>query len=397
MAAVIARPLSVLFIFGTRPEAIKLAPVIARMRQKPDEFKTTVAVTAQHREMLDQVLSLMKIRPDFDLGLMRPGQSLAGITSGALLGCERIVRRVRPHIVLVQGDTSTTLAGALAAFYQHVPVGHVEAGLRTFDMQNPFPEEGNRRMVGLLANWHFAATAWAAGNLRAEGVPNTRIFITGNPVVDALRSVLDPDFDPRQLGVRLRSKLAPVVVTAHRRESFGRPLEEICRALNHLARRHPERDFIFPVHRNPTVRRTVRQILKSPPTNLHCLAPLPYPAFINLLSRAAVVLTDSGGIQEEAPALGVPALVLRKVTERPEALRAGARLVPPGQQAIIRALGAHLRGTNQRGRPGTCPFGDGRAAERITQAVAWACGLRKQRPRSYKPPICDSAAKPPEK
>lgn len=384
MARVSVRPLHVLFIFGTRPEAIKLAPVITRMRQQPDAFRTTVAVTGQHREMLDQVLSLMKIRPDHDLGLMRAGQSLAGITSGALSGCERIVRRVRPNLVLVQGDTATTLAGALAGFYQHVPVGHVEAGLRTFDLQNPFPEEGNRRMVGLLADWHFAATPGAADNLLNEGVSRKRIFITGNPVVDALQSVLDPDFDPKQLGLKLRSALSPVIVTAHRRESFGRPLEEICRALKVLARRHPERDFIFPVHRNPTVRRAVRKVIPAPPGNLHCVAPLPYRAFVNLMSRAAVILTDSGGIQEEAPALGVPALILRQVTERPEALRAGAKLVRPVQQTIVRALGPYLRAGKRRKAPGTCPFGDGRAAERILQAIHWAWGRRPQRPRAFR-------------
>lgn len=377
MVDVSAKPLTVLCIFGTRPEAIKLAPVIRRLHAEPRRFKTVVAVTGQHREMLDQVLKLMDLRPDADLDLMRPGQTLSALTASALAGCSRLVRRYRPDLVLVQGDTSTTLAGSLAAFYQGVAVGHVEAGLRTYRLDNPFPEEANRRMVSLLAAWHFAATPWAAGNLRAEGVPASRIFVTGNPVVDALRSVQGHQY----LAARER-----VVVTAHRRENFGRPLAAICRALLLLARRHPRQEFVFPVHRNPMVRRTVRAVLRRPPANLKLVPPLPYADFIRLLSQARLVVTDSGGIQEEAPVFGVPALVLRRVTERPEALQAGARLLPLETEAIVRAVSAHLRRPLAAcRRPGACPFGDGRAAERIVAAIAWIGGMRKHRPRPFKP------------
>lgn len=369
-------PLTVLCIFGTRPEAIKLAPVIRRLRAEPRRFKTVVAVTGQHREMLDQVLRFMDLRPDADLDLMRTGQTLPALAASALEGCARLVRRFRPGLVLVQGDTSTTLAGALAAFYQGVAVGHVEAGLRTYCLDNPFPEEANRRMVSLLATWHFAATPWAAGNLLSEGVPAGRIFVTGNPVVDALRSVQTrPTPAPRGL----------VVVTAHRRENFGRPLAAVCRALRVLARRHPEEEFVFPVHRNPAVRRAVRAELRQPPANLKLVPPLPYAEFIRLLSQARLVVTDSGGIQEEAPVFGVPAFVLRRVTERPEALQAGARLLPLEQDAIVRAVSGYLRRPSARRRR-ACPFGDGRAAERIVDAIAWIGGMKKRRPRPFRPP-----------
>jgi len=379
------QPIQVMFLFGTRPEAIKLAPVITRLRQQPELFQTTVVVTAQHREMLDQVLEVMHITPDIDLNLMQPQQSLAGLTADVLRGCERILDRFQPDLVLVQGDTATTLAATLASFYQRVPVGHIEAGLRTYDHANPFPEEVNRQIVSVMAEWHFAATVLARQNLLAEGIPRTRIFITGNPVVDALYSVLETDFDFLQYGLSFDPyQQRNVVVTAHRRENFGKPLIEICRALKTLARRFSTVAFVFPIHRNPLVRKTVKTLLKDAPENLHCLSPLPYKPFINLLAQAELVLTDSGGIQEEAPALGVPALVLRKVTERPEALTVGARLIPLGRDAIIQTVSRRLeRGFKQCKRK-VCPFGDGRAAERIARAIAWMFGQQKQRPGNFK-------------
>ncbi|MEW6516356.1 MAG: UDP-N-acetylglucosamine 2-epimerase (non-hydrolyzing) [candidate division FCPU426 bacterium] len=368
----------VLSIFGTRPEAIKLAPVIRRLQADPRRFDTVVAVTAQHREMLDQVLRLMGIRPQIDLDLMRAEQSLPTLTAAALAGCGRALAATKPDLVLVQGDTSSTLAGALAAFYQGVAVGHVEAGLRTYRMDNPFPEEANRRMVSLLATWHFAATPWAAKNLASEGVPSSRVFVTGNPVVDALHSVQGRErWAAREL----------VVVTAHRRENFGRPLAEICRAVLELARLHPRQEFVFPVHRNPNVRRTVRAVLRRPPANLKLVPPQPYADFIRLLAQARLVLTDSGGIQEEAPVFGVPALVVRRVTERPEALQAGARLLPLDREAIVKAAAAELRRPlASRRRTTACPFGDGRAAERIVAAIEWIGGWRKQPPPPFRPP-----------
>ncbi len=372
-------------VFGTRPEAIKMAPVIKRLKTEPKTFRTIVAVTAQHREMLDQVLQALQIIPDIDLGLMRPGQTLAGLTAQALSRLEGIVKRVKPDLVMVQGDTSTTLAGALAAFYQRVAVGHIEAGLRSFDPANPFPEEANRRMVSMIADWHFAATRRAGQNLLNEGIRKERIFVTGNPVVDVMQEACDPDFEIRDY-LRLDPALASyIVITAHRRESFGRPLREICRAVAELAKKNPAMGFIFSIHRNPMVHRTVHEILRRIPKNLYLVAPLSYEVFINILARSRLALTDSGGIQEEASALGVKTLILRRVTERPEALEAGARLVPLSRKAIVDAVSKELRTPLKKGRRFLCPFGDGHAAERIAQAVAWAWGRRSNRPRPFVP------------
>jgi len=372
-------------VFGTRPEAIKMAPVIKRLKAEPKIFRTIVAVTAQHREMLDQVLQTLQIIPDMDLGLMRPGQTLAGLTAQALSRLESVLHRVKPDMVMVQGDTSTTLAAALAAFYQGKAVGHIEAGLRSFDLANPFPEEANRRMVSMIADWHFAATPRAGRNLLNEGIRQERIFVTGNPVVDIMQEVFNPDFaikDYLSLDPALTSH---VVITAHRRESFGQPLIEICSAVAELAEKFPATGFVFSIHRNPRVRCTVYKILKRIPGNLYLVAPLTYEVFINILARSRLALTDSGGIQEEASALGVKTLILRRVTERPEALEAGARLVPLSQKAIVSAVSKELRLPRVKGKRVLCPFGDGHAADRIAQAVAWAWGRRSRRPRPFIP------------
>ncbi len=380
------KPIQVALLFGTRPEAIKLAPVIACLQQAPKQFRATVVVTAQHREMLDQVLDLMRIVPDLDLNLMRPKQTLAGLTAAALRGCEKVLEQCSPDLVVVQGDTATTLAGTMAAFYQKIPVGHVEAGLRTYDHANPFPEEVNRRMVSIMTDWHFAATAHAYHNLLAEGIERSRIFITGNPVVDALDSVLRQDLSGTIAGLGLDpGHERVVVVTAHRRENFGRPLIEICRALYTLARRFPQVHFVFPIHRNPQVRKIVQTLFRGAPGNLHRIAPMAYQPFIQLLSQAELVLTDSGGIQEEAPALGVPVLILREITERPEALAVGARLLPLAQDKIIHAVSKQLLQGPRHLQRRACPFGDGKAAERIVRAIAWIFGRRQQRPRPFRP------------
>jgi UDP-N-acetylglucosamine 2-epimerase (non-hydrolysing) len=370
-------------VLGTRPEVIKLAPVVAQLRSGPDPFRVTVIATGQHREMLDQALAATGLAADRDLDLMRPGQTLSGLLAAALIGLDRELKRARPDGLLVQGDTTSALAGALAAFHLRVPVAHVEAGLRSHDPADPFPEEANRRLISGLAAWHFAPTPLAARNLRAEGVNAARIAVTGNPVVDALRTLAGtgplaaaPAWGP---GERRR-----VLVTAHRRESFGRPLREICAAVLALARRFPDAQFVLPVHPNPEVRRAVRAVLRRVPANLRRVPPLPYGAFIRLLAGAALAITDSGGVQEEATALNVPCLVLRRVTERPEALAAGARLVPPEARAIAAAAGRVLAagaGTRPR-RP--CPFGDGRAAARIAGTLAWVYGLRRRRPKDWK-------------
>jgi UDP-N-acetylglucosamine 2-epimerase (non-hydrolysing) len=368
---------TILFLFGTRPEAVKLGPVILAVRKMRD-FQVRIAVTGQHREMLDQVLTVMGLVPDADLDLMRPGQSPSGILAAAVQGLEKPLEQFHPDMVLVQGDTTTTLASALAAFYGKIPVGHVEAGLRTHDLENPFPEEANRKMVSAIAAWHFAATPLGRENLVREGVPGRRIFVTGNPVVDAVRWVL-----PANLPVS-RGPRSGVLITAHRRENFGRPLEHICRAVAVLARRFPEMEFVFPVHPNPAVQRTVRAVFQPCPANLHLLKPLPYPDFIRRLASCRLVLTDSGGVQEEAPAVGSRVIILRQVTERPEALANGACLVAPEQAAIVR-MATRLLAAPREQQTFACPFGDGRAGERIAQALAWIFDNRKQKPKPFVP------------
>jgi len=362
----------VMFCFGTRPEAIKLAPVIHELARQRGEFQPVVLVTAQHRRMLDQVLRAFDIRPDHDLDLMRPGQSLAAVTVGVLRGVERVLRRARPDMVMVQGDTTSALAAALTAFYQRIPVGHVEAGLRTSDKYSPYPEEMNRRLVSSLADLHFAPTRAARDNLLREGVPRGRIKVTGNTVVDALKAIR------RSMAlwrVSALDKIAPgqrvILVTAHRRESFGTGFERICEALRTIVERNPDVEVVYPVHLNPNVRRPVRALLDRTP-RVHLIKPLEYLPFVRLMERAYLILTDSGGIQEEAPALGKPVLVMRDVTERPEAVAAGtARLVGTDIDLIVSATERLLRSPAAYRRMARArnPFGDGRAATRIAAAL----------------------------
>lgn len=359
----------ILTIFGTRPEAIKLAPVILEVQKHLDRFESLVCVTAQHREMLDQVLEWFQIVPHYDLNLMRPNQGLAEFASLALRAASDLLKEVRPDVVLVQGDTTTAMIAALSAFYQRIPVGHVEAGLRTRDRYNPFPEEINRRIAGALTTFHFAPTAQAADALRAEQVPEENIFITGNTVVDALlmtvqRPVnLDLDFslDGRRL----------ILVTAHRRESFGAPFESLCSALRDIAERNAEVEIVYPVHLNPNVRDPVMRILADHP-RIHLLNPLRYEQFVHLMAMAHFILTDSGGIQEEAPVLGKPVLIMRETTERPEAIEAGtARLVGTDRERIVAEAERLLHNEEEyrtMAHAGS-PFGDGRAAERIANIL----------------------------
>jgi len=362
----------VMFCFGTRPEAIKLAPVIQELTRHSRELEPVVLVTGQHRHMLDQVLRVFNIKPDYDLDLMKPCQSLADVTAKVLLGVELLLRRVRPDIVIVQGDTTSAFAAALAAFYQQVPVGHVEAGLRTGNTDSPFPEEMNRRLISGIADLHFAPTQAAKRNLLAEGVTRSRIHVTGNTVVDALKAtrvskaecslpVLD-DIAPRQ---------RVVLVTAHRRESFGKGFEHICRALRALVARNADIDIVYPVHLNPSVRKPVRSILGGV-ARVHLIEPLEYLPFVRLMERSYLILTDSGGIQEEAPALGKPVLVMRDVTERPEAVEAGtAKLVGTDPEAIL-SWAEKLLHSGSAYRKMACahnPFGDGRASARIAAAL----------------------------
>ena len=354
----------VLAVYGTRPEAIKMAPVIAALRERPERFDVQVCATGQHREMLDQVQQLFGLVPDLDLGLMQPDQTLNGLAAAALAALDRVLVEQRPDWLLVQGDTTTAMAAALAAFHRGVKVGHVEAGLRTGDLQRPFPEEANRRIVDLVADALFAPTARAAAVLRAEGSDPARVFLVGNTVIDALRSLPEAAAPPPER--------AEVLITVHRRESFGAPLAGIFAALRQLALEFPEVLWVYPVHRNPNVRGPARELLGGLP-NLELHDPFDYRELVRRLARCRLVLTDSGGIQEEAPSFGKPALVLRDTTERPEGVEAGvARLVGTDPARIVAAAAELLR----PGAPYAAmaravnPYGDGRAAGRIAAVLA---------------------------
>ena len=364
----------ILFIFGTRPEAIKLCPVILHLRTQPERFDVRVCVTAQHRDMLDQVLLAFEITPDYDLNLMLPGQTLFQSTSRILSGLETVLETEKPDMVLVQGDTTTTLCGALAAFYKNVAVGHVEAGLRTGDMRQPFPEEMNRALTGRLATLHFASTTNAAENLRREGVAPESIHVTGNTGIDAVLFVRD-GLDQGRLKGRAWPEINPakrlIVVTAHRRESFGPGFERICSALAELSLRD-DVQIVYPVHPNPNVQDPVNRILQNKP-NVLLIEPLSYVPFIDLMRRAWFIITDSGGIQEEAPSLGKPVLVLREKTERPEAVEAGTvRLAGTCRETILREAVRLLDDRELYAAMARVhnPYGDGRASARISALIA---------------------------
>lgn len=382
-------PLKVLTVFGTRPEAIKMAPVVKELNRYPEEFNCQVAVTAQHREMLDQVLQLFQIQPGYDLDIMRPRQTLEEVTTRALNGLSGVLKTSRPDVVLVHGDTTTTFVAALAAFYQQIPVGHVEAGLRTGDRYAPFPEEMNRRLAGALADIHFAPTVTARDNLLREGVPAEHIYVTGNTVIDALKATVRPGYcfsDPRLQELDME-RWRVVLVTAHRRENWGEPMREIFSALRDLVKRYSDIAVVFPVHYNPRVRELAGEILGNR-ERIYLIDPLDYEPFVNLMARSYLVLTDSGGLQEEAPALGKPVLVLREVTERPEAVAAGTvRLVGTGYHEILAAAGELLedRQAYLRMAHAVNPYGDGQASRRIRGALRHYFGLTIARPQEFTP------------
>jgi len=368
----------VLTIFGTRPEAIKLAPVIKKL-ESSEGFKSDVCITAQHREMLDQVLEMFKIRADYDLNIMEDDQDLFKVTTKALSRLKRVIKKSKPHLVLVQGDTTTSFIAALAAFYLKIPVGHIEAGLRTYNKYAPFPEEVNRRITSVIADLNFAPTDWAKNNLLREGISEDRIFVTGNTVVDALRHTTGLIKRPGiNAGLRERFDFLGtdkrlILITGHRRESFGKGFMNICRAVKKLAETFTDHDFVYPVHLNPNVRKPVKEILdKGRLPNVHLIGPLEYLPFVYLMKKAYCILTDSGGIQEEAISFNKPVLVMRDITERPEGVEAGAvKLVGNRETAIFGECKAILL---NRSRYDTMagkrnPYGDGKAADKIVKII----------------------------
>jgi len=373
--------LKILSVFGTRPEAIKMAPVIAELQKFPEVFKSQVCVTAQHRQMLDQVLNLFDIRPDFDLDIMKPGQDLFDVTCNVLQGLKRVFAEVQPDLVLVHGDTTTTMAASIASYYSRIRVGHVEAGLRTHDKYAPFPEEINRRVTGVVADLHFAPTMAARENLLREGVADEQICVTGNTVVDALLSVSNWLTETEELRTQVEAQfsfLDPrkrlILVTGHRRENFGEGFESICRALATIAKLHLDVEILYPVHLNPNVQEPVKRILGDGQLpNVHLIQPVDYLPFVYLMNRSYLIITDSGGVQEEAPSLGKPVLVMRDITERPEAVLAGTvRLVGTDCERIVAEASELLGNETAYSTMGLAhnPYGDGEAARRIVSRLA---------------------------
>lgn len=380
-------PSRIALVFGTRPEAVKLAPVYEELRRRPDKFEVEVIVTAQHREMLDQMLDAFDITPNVDLDIMQPEQTLADVTARALTLLQKAIAQMAPDMVVVQGDTCTTFSAALAAYYEKVPVAHVEAGLRTNDKYSPFPEEVYRRLTSGLADIHFAATHRARHNLLGEGVAPDAIFVTGNPVVDALYAVLERGGGLAGSDLRwvedIEGRLC--LLTAHRRESLGVPLTRVFMAVKQLVQEFGDLNVVFPVHRNPKVRKAAEEILGGVERVALC-DPVDYLTFVPLMARADIIITDSGGVQEEAPALGVPVIVVRETTERPEGVEAGvAKLVGTQTEAIVAEVSRLLNNPTEYRRMASigCPYGDGRAAGRICDALEHHFGMRDSRPADF--------------
>ena len=377
--------LKVFTVFGTRPEAIKMAPLIYELKSRPS-IDCKVCVTAQHREMLDMVMNLFELKPDFDLNIMTERQTLAGITTKALTGLEEVFRQEKPDLVLVHGDTSTTFAGSLAAYYNQIKVGHVEAGLRTYDKYFPFPEEMNRRLTGAIADLHFSPTKNNRANLINEGINPDSIFVTGNTVIDAFKTTIKRDFSftgtPLE-GIDMDKKF--ILMTAHRRENLGVPLENICKAVARLVRDFPDIEVIYPVHLNPAVRETANAILGNIP-RVHLVDPLDVDVLHNAMAKAYLILTDSGGLQEEAPALGKPVLVLRGETERPEAAEAGTVKIAGTEEDIIYSLASQLLTDEEEYHKMSVavnPYGDGNASRRIADAILYHFGITSVRPAEW--------------
>ncbi len=380
---------TVMLVFGTRPEAIKMAPLVKAFQVASDSFRTLVCVTGQHREMLDQVLHIFDIQPDYDLNIMKSGQDLYDVTSRVLLGLREVLKEARPDVVLVHGDTTTSTAAALAAFYAQIPVGHVEAGLRTHNIYSPWPEEMNRQLTGRMATWHFAPTPLSRQNLLAENVAEAQITVTGNTVIDALYWVVDKIKHDASLSQQLDAELQRagydverlsggrklVLITGHRRENFGDGFIHMCTAIKDLTQRYPQVDFVYPMHLNPNVRRPIHEVFGQDLSglgNMFFIEPLEYLSFVHLMEKSHIVLTDSGGIQEEAPGLGKPVLVMRDTTERPEALTAGTvKLVGTDYDKIVSAVSTLLddEAAYQTMSRAVNPYGDGKACGRIVETL----------------------------
>ena len=382
-----ARKIKVMTVFGTRPEAIKMAPVVLELAKHPDRIVPVVTVTAQHRDMLDQVLNLFAIKPDHDLDIMAAGQTLFDITSRAMMGLDKVLQEEKPDIVLVHGDTTTTFAGALASYYHQTAVGHVEAGLRTYNKYSPFPEEMNRKLTGSIADLHFAPTETSEKNLLGESVDAEKIFVTGNTVIDALHKTVDDDFQfENEMLQKIDFKHKKVIlVTTHRRENLGEPMRQVYKALRRLIEEFENVEIVFPVHKNPKVREVVYQELGELP-GVHLIDPLDYEPCANLMHKSYLILTDSGGVQEEAPALGKPVLVLRDTTERPEAVAAGTvKLIGTDEDVVYREARQLLTDQAEYNLMSEAcnPYGDGMASQRIVQAILYHYGLADEKPQPF--------------
>ncbi len=378
--------LKVMTVFGTRPEAIKMCPLVLELK-KHENIIPVVCVTAQHRQMLDQVLEIFGVKPDYDLDIMKNRQTLAGITTRVLAGMEDVLKKEQPDIVLVHGDTSTSFVAALAAFYMQIKVGHVEAGLRTYDIYSPFPEEMNRQLTGRIANLNFAPTRRNYDNLIKENVNPTSIYITGNTVIDALKTTVRKDYTFRNQTLRQLDyeNRRVIIVTAHRRENLGKPLEDICGAIKAVTASHPDVEVVYPVHLNPAVRETVNGVLGGA-ERVHLIDPLDTDELHNAISRSFMVMTDSGGIQEEAPALAKPVLVLRRETERPEAVEAGTVKIAGVDKDVIIRLANELLDDETAYRKmaqAANPYGDGEASRRITEALLYEFGMSDKKPENF--------------
>ncbi len=378
--------IKVMTVFGTRPEAIKMCPLVLELK-KYEEIEPIVCVTAQHREMLDQVLDAFGVKPDYDLDIMKTRQTLAGITTRVLEGMEEVLKKERPDIVLVHGDTSTSFVAALAAFYEQIPVGHVEAGLRTYDIYSPFPEEMNRQLTGRIANMHFSPTQRNFDNLIKENVDSDKIYITGNTVIDALKTTVKDnyEFENECLKTVDFENKRVIVVTAHRRENLGKPLADICTAIRDIVEEYPDTEVIYPVHLNPAVREVAWEILGDNP-RIHLIDPLDVMELHNAIARSFMVMTDSGGIQEEAPALAKPVLVLRRETERPEAVMAGTVKIAGVDKDVIKTLAKELLDSEEeynKMAQASNPYGDGEASRRICEAILYHFGKRENKPDRF--------------